>query len=125
MNLRDTLTGRHCDRHNVVLARGEVCQACVTDPEAPGGELASEDIDRQLMTLAAECETHKRALWGQAEKLLSDGTPMDKGVACKLSAEATKWLRIAREIKGEVSQRAQLREAIAHEKAMTGKRGSH
>ncbi len=123
MNLRDTPTGRHCDRHNVALQRGEVCQACVTDPGVPGAELASEDIDRQLLTLAAECETHKRALWGQAEKLLSEGTPMDKGTACKLSAEAAKWLRIAREIKGEVSQRAQLREAIAHEKAMSGKRG--
>jgi hypothetical protein len=122
---RETPTGRHCDRHNRALARGEVCQACVLSPAAPGAELTSSDVDDDLLRLAAECEAHKRKLWGEAEKLLDDGTAQDKSTACKLSAEATKWLRVSREIKGEVSQRKQLREAIAHEQAMTGKRGPH
>jgi hypothetical protein len=108
-----------------LLRRGEVCQACVLDPGMPGAELTSEDIDDDLLRLAAECEAHKRKLWREAEDLIDNGTAQDKNTACKLSAEAAKWLRIAREIKGEVSQRKQLREAIEHEKAMTGKRGHH
>jgi len=108
-----------------MLRRGQVCQACVLDPGRPGAVLTSADVDDDLLRLAAECETHKRKLWGRAEDLLEDGTAQDVSVACKLSAEATKWLRVAREIKGEVSQRKQLREAMEHEKQMQGKRGSH
>ncbi len=95
------------------------------DPGSAGKDLTSSDVDDDLLRLAAECETHKRKLWAAAEDLLDNGTAQDKSTACKLSAEATKWLRVAREIKGEVSQRKQLREAIAHEQAMTGKRGPH
>lgn len=122
-----TTTGEQpCPHHaHVLLRRGEVCQACVLSPGAHGREQTSADVDADLMRLAAECEQHKRKLWREAEALLDDGTAQDKSTACKLSAEATKWLRVAREIKGEVSQRKQLREAIEHEKAMTGKRGNH
>jgi hypothetical protein len=122
---RDTPTGRHCDRHDRALARGEVCQACVLEPAAPGQELTSADIDGEILQAAAECASRERTLWKHATALLEDGTAIDKSTACKLSAESAKWSRIAREIKGEVSQRKQLREAIEHEKAMTGKRGHH
>jgi hypothetical protein len=112
-----------CHRHDVELARGIPCAACIADP-APLGETAtSEHIDDELLILANECVGHKRVLWRHAEELLENGTAQDKNLAAKLSAESTKWLRLAREIRGEVSQRKQLREAIEHEKAMQGKRG--
>lgn len=122
MNLRDTPDGRHCDRHDVALARGEVCQRCVLEPAEPGVELTSTELDDELLIAAAECVTRERVLWRHAKALL-EGTAIEQNTAAKLSAESAKWSRIAREIKGEVSQRRQLREAMAHEQAMTGKRG--
>lgn len=112
-----------CPRHpGRGLRRGEVCQLCVLDPGA-ALEPTSEDTDRELLAVAAEYLTRERLLWRHAENLLEDGTSLDKNTGAKLSAESAKWARLAREIKGEVSQRKQLREAMAHEREMSGKRG--
>lgn len=114
-----------CPRHGTPLKRGEVCHACVLEPAEPGAELTSADVDHELLLLAADYTGRERKLWNETKRLLDDGTAQDINVAAKLSAESAKWARIAREIRGEVSQRKQLREAIAHEQAMTGKRGHH
>lgn len=114
-----------CLTHGVELQRGIPCPQCIANPAPVGHEATSSELDEQLLALADECIGHKRKLWNRASDLIDDGTPLDLNTAAKLSAEAAKWLRLAREIRGEVSQRRQLREAMEHEKAMTGKRGGN
>jgi hypothetical protein len=119
------VTGRPCPRHGGDLRRGEVCQACVLEPATPGAEQSSSELDNELLAEAAECQTRARLLWRHAEELLEDGTAMDKSTGAKLSAESAKWIRLAREIKGEVSQRRQVRDGLSDLKAMSGARGPH
>ena len=116
--------GRLCDVHQRALKRGEVCAACVAQPVAPGVDDTSAALDGDKLEAAHEYGQHYRMLWRAVTKLL-DGTDSEKSLAAKLSAEAGKWATRRDELKSQVAQSRQLREAIEHEQAMTGKRGSH
>lgn len=85
--------------------------------------MVSADVDAEIAALASEFTSRARVLWREASELLDDGTAQDKGVACKLSAESAKWERLALEAKDKVSQRKHLREAMRHEREMSGLRG--
>ncbi len=122
MNWQSTADGHHCTRHDVAFKRGEVCQDCVADPGEDEVQL-SADVDQEIAKLANEFTSRARTLWREAVTLLDEGTAQDKSVACKLSAESAKWERLALEAKDKVSQRKHLREAMAHEREMSGMRG--
>jgi hypothetical protein len=115
----------NCPTHGTKLTGGVPCFECVAHKTPIAVEETSEDIDDRLLAEANEYIGHSRVLWNVAERLIKEGTPLELNTAAKLSAESVKWARLAREIRGEVSQRRQLRVAIAHEKEMQGKRGSH
>lgn len=115
---------RLCDVHQRTLKRGEVCAACVATPTQPGVDDTSAALDGDKLEAAHEYGQHYRRLWQKAAELL-DGTDLEKNIAAKLSAEAGKWATRRDELKSQVAQSRQLREAIEHEQAMTGKRGTH
>lgn len=117
--------GQPCPRHGGDLRRGEVCQRCVLEPAHPGLVQSSTELDDELLAEAAECQTRARLAWRIARELFESGMPNDVSAACKASAESAKWIRLAREIKGEVSQRRQVRDGLDELKAMQGKRGPH
>ncbi len=122
MNWEPTADGHHCKRHDHAFRRGEVCQQCISDPgddEVPD----SADVDSEIAALAGEYSSRSKRLWREVVELLDDGTAQDKNTACKLSAESAKWERLALEAKDKISQRKHLREAMAHERAMSGLRG--
>lgn len=115
---------RLCDVHQRKLKRGEVCAACVAAPVTPGVDDTSAALDGDKLEAAHEYGCHYRTLWLAAEKLIK-GTDLEKNIGAKLSAEAGKWATRRDELKSQVAQSRQLREAIEHEQAMTGKRGTH
>lgn len=96
---------------------------CDTDPGELGeSSRTSEVLDHEILAEANEFQKRGRTMWRAARELLEDGTTQDKHLAVKLSAEATKWERLAIETKDRAAARKQLREAIAHEAAMSGVR---
>lgn len=132
MNWEPTPTGYRCKRPGHVGPDGEpvewdrgkdTCHFCATDPgEGPTADNgASEAIDNAIIAESNEFKTHARRLWREASELL-DGTDLEKNIAVKCSAEATKWERLALEAKDRVAQRKHLRETMAHERAMAPKR---
>lgn len=123
MNWEPTADGHHCKRHDSTFKRGEVCQRCVTDPGDEIDALDTAGLDAEIVALAGEFTSRARRLWRETVGLLDDGTAQDKATACKLSAESAKWERLALEAKDKVAQRKHLREAMAHERAMSGLRG--
>ena len=88
------------------------------------GSLPVEMLDAALLpilqavALARMCQER----WSEANEML-EGTAQDKIQSAKLSSEAVKWERLAIEIKDRLSSRKHLREAMAHELAMSGQRG--
>lgn len=122
MRWQTTDNGHHCTEHGESFARGEVCSRCASEPdETPGAPQLSEAIDEEIAADAQEARSHARRLWREAESMLDDGG-RDRVDAAKLSAEAAKWWRIALEAKDKVASRKHLREAMEHEKAMSGVR---
>ncbi len=123
MNWESTADGHHCKRHGETFLRGEVCQQCATDPgdDTPSTD-TSDAIDRELTSYASEFKSRARKLWRVCDAML-DGTPSEQIQAAKLSAEAVKWERLCTETKDRLSARKHLREAMAHEQAMSGQRG--
>lgn len=96
---------------------------CDTDP----GELGessrdSEIVDHEILAESATFQQRARRMWRECSAILDGGTPQEKHLAVKLSAEAAKWERLAIETKDRVATRKQLREAMAHEDAMSGVR---
>lgn len=124
MNWTPTADGYHCTAHNETFKRGKVCQRCTTAP--PTGDEAdrtSDVVDAEILAFAAECSGNARKMWGTAESLLDDGTAIDINTAVKCSDAAVKWHRLGIEAKDKVAARKALREAMAHERAMSGSRG--
>lgn len=119
----DTADGHTCPKHSETFRRGEVCSGCVSDPDEVGVERSSTEIDDEIAALASTFTTRARRLWRECEDLLDEGTAQDKSVAVKLSAESAKWERLALEAKDKISARRHLREAMAHEQAMSSSRG--
>jgi hypothetical protein len=125
MRWQPTDAGHYCTEHGETFARGEVCTRCVSEPSTPpGAPQLSEDIDREIVALAGEFTSRARRLWREADTLLG-GTDLEKNIAGKLSSESAKWERLALEAKDKVASRKHLREAMEHERAMSGQRGRH
>ncbi len=122
MTWQPTETGHRCDKHGESFDRGEVCSLCVVAPDvAPGAPQLSEDVDLEISALARDFTSRARLIWRNAAAML-EGTPMDKIQSAKLSAESVKWERLALEAKDKVAARKHLREAMAHEREMSGVR---
>lgn len=117
-----TIDGHHCALHDYKFKRGEVCHRCTTEPQSAADPSTSDGLDRELEAEAAEFKTRGRRMWREANEML-EGTAQDKIQSAKLSSEAVKWERLAIEIKDRLSSRKHLREAMAHELAMSGQRG--
>lgn len=123
MNWTPTADGYHCTAHNESFKRGQVCHRCTTAPPSDDEvDRTSSAVDSEIIAFAAECSSNARTMWGCAEDLL-EGTALDKNTAVKLSDAAVKWHRLALEAKDKVAARKALREAMAHERAMSGSRG--
>lgn len=122
MNWEPTADGHRCTRHGIEFPRGEVCNSCTTDPGDDASTTTSDVIDKEIAARAAEYTTRARRLWRECDEML-DGTPMDKIQAVKLSSDSVKWERLALEALDKLSARKHLREAMAHEVAMSGLRG--
>lgn len=120
----DTPAGHRCTVHGAEFDRGEVCVACTVDPgPAIGAEERDEEpLERELRLIEAECNQRAKRMWRAAEELLSNG---DVGDACKASAEATKWTRLALEINERRTQKQELAELIKKYRALLGKDGSN
>jgi hypothetical protein len=122
MRWQTTEAGHHCTEHDESFARGEVCARCAVEPDdAPGAPQLSEDVDAEIAADAQEARAHSRRLWREAEEMLDSGG-RDRVDAAKLSAEAAKWWRAALEAKDKIAARKHLREAMEHEKQMSGVR---
>ncbi len=122
MNWESTADGHRCTRHGIEFPRGEVCHPCTTDPGDDASTATSDTIDKQLAAEAAEFKSRARKMWRICDEML-DGMPSEQIQAAKLSAEAVKWERLSTETKDKLSARKHLREAMAHEVAMSGLRG--
>jgi hypothetical protein len=108
-----------CETHGTETSGGIPCAQCIAERTPIAViEQSSESLDDDALSEADVYSKRGKTLWERAAMLL-DADPV---TAVKLSDAAVKWHRLDREIRGEVSQRRQLRAAIAHEKAMQGKR---
>lgn len=116
--------GHYCTVHDAEFLLGEVCTACVLEPGAPvGDERPPEDhLEKELRLLEAECHSRAKRMWRSAEELLADKDTSD---ACKASAEAAKWTRIALEIHERRTQKHELASLIKQYRALLGKDGSN
>jgi hypothetical protein len=124
VNWRDTPDGRHCDRHDRPLKRGEVCMACVTEP-VKVDDRASAVSDAGLLEREAGFISDSKLLRRHARELISDGTAQDRRDAYKAFDTAIKYERIAMEIRNAVSQRDLVREGLGELNELHGKRGRH
>lgn len=95
----------------------------MANPRPLAIESASDDDIRELEIIGVEARTESRFLRKHARELIEDGTAQDRRDAYKAYAESAKFERIYLECRGMVATKRQLNEAIAHERAMTGKRG--
>jgi hypothetical protein len=122
--------GHYCTRHSYTFPRGEVCQACVTDP-APliSNEEPLDADDQQMAIWIAECETQRKALWRAGASLIGDpgdeGTDRDINAAAKAYAEGTKILRVALEMYEKRASRRHDKWLIEREREMSGVRRSN
>jgi hypothetical protein len=115
--------GYRCVRHEITFPRNGSCKDCLHDPGlAPGVEQSSGEIDREIADLARKFSSHANKLWNVAADLL-EGELDENNVAAKLSAESAKWERLALEAKDRIAARKHLREAMAHERSMSARRG--
>lgn len=89
----------------------------------PGVVQDSETIDAEIRADAARYAANAKRMWREAVDLLDEGTAQDTNTACKASDNAIKWERLALEAKDKVAARKHLREAMAHERTMQGRRG--
>jgi hypothetical protein len=120
VNWVTTDTGHRCNLHAVDFARGETCGMCDTDPGELGESVrTSEVVDHEIISEATEFQKRGRRMWRECREILDTGTASEKHLAAKLSAEAAKWERLAIETRDRVAARKQLREAMAHEQAMS------
>ena len=123
MNWQPTVDGYHCDLHGEDFRRAEVCSRCASDPGAPPGVVQSgAEIDSSIMADAGRYSSNAKMVWRIAAELL-EGTERDASVGGKLSDCAIKWERLALEAKDKVAARKHLRDAMAHERDMRGRRG--
>lgn len=125
MNWQTTADGYTCTKHDQSFARGEVCQACVADPGEGQSSTSSETLDAGLVQRAFGFRSLAKFLHRTGKETIEDGTALDMSVACKLIAEGTKLERLALELEDRVSSRDHDRALIAHEREMSGLRGSH
>lgn len=122
----DTPTGHRCPKHKVEFDRGESCLECVLDPgpalaDAPPDE---DHLAKELRLMEAECHQRAKKCWRKADDML-DGDVGSTSDACKLSAESTKWTRLALEIHERRTQKHELADLIKKYRALLGKDGSN
>ena len=126
-----TAEGHHCTRHNVGFLRGEVCHECTTDP-GDADDTFHAEYDRKLAARISDYQSTARTLMRVGKELLGEpcqhgikATDRDIAAACKAMAEATKLFRLAEERQEILDNREHELALIAHEREMSGLRGSH
>lgn len=118
--------GHFCSVHNAEFPRGEVCLHCVTEPgdslddEAPEGVADEADL-RAMQRL---CETNSKRCWRVADERF-DGTDKDVAAACKASAEATKWMRLALEIRDRHATQTEIETLVRKYRELLAMDGAH
>lgn len=112
-----------CRIHACEFERGEVCLDCIDEPgPMPGEQIGDEtEHDREL----ARREAHMFSLGKAAHRYAREKMKEDPADAAKLLAEGTKLIRAANEIRERRAQREHERNAILHERQMSGLRGAH
>jgi hypothetical protein len=112
VNWQTTADGHHCTRHGEKFPRGEVCQACVTDPgEGVDVQVQTTEDVRQMRMRENEFRTRAKACWRKAEELL-EGTPQDGSLGTKWSAESAKWERLALEVRAAIQPQVETDELL-------------
>jgi hypothetical protein len=118
--------GRYCANHDYEFPRGETCTACVIEPgKPPGNETVETKDERDLKIREAEFRQHGKRFWRAAEELLEDGTDRDIAAACKASAEAAKWERLALEARDRYAPKQETDDLIREVQKLRGKGGSN
>lgn len=122
----DRPNGHYCTVHNAEFDRGESCLACIVEPgqTALVGDHEEDHLEKELRLIEAACHERAKKCWRCANDML-DGNAGSTADACKLSAESTKWTRLALEINERRTQKHELAELIRKYRALLGKDGSN
>jgi len=122
----DRRGGHYCTVHDNEFPRGETCTACVVEPGAPpGSEVVEAQDAKDLKIREAEFRANGKRFLRAAAELLEDGTDRDIAAACKASAEATKWERLALEVRDRYAPKQETDELIREVQKLRGKGGSN
>ncbi len=113
----------HCSAHNTDFARAEVCQLCVSDPGDSVDESASVP-DPELHALRHEYRSRARTMWRMAQDFAKDPTDREASAACKASAEATKWERLALDVHDKLVNKTELAELLKQYAELLGRDGA-
>src|SRR5512139_2299349 len=122
--------GHYCTVHDAAFERGEVCVACVVEPGTAPGEDKPDDPDaRGLKIREAEFRTRAKQCWRIAAQMFGEPgeetTDRDVNAACKASAEAAKWERLALEVRDRYAPKQETDELIREYRKLQGKDGSN
>lgn len=118
--------GHYCTVHDAEFSRGEICMPCSVEPgPPPGNETKETDDERDLKVLAAEFRSRGKRFYRAALDLLEDGTDRDVTAACKASAEAAKWERLALECRDRYAPKQETDDLIREVRKLRGQDGSN
>lgn len=122
--------GHYCTVHDSEFPRGETCTPCVVEPGPPPGSEAAETQDaKDLRVREAEFRTRAKQCWRIASSLLGEPgeetTDRDVSAACKVSAEAAKWERLALEARDRYAPKQETDDLIREVQKLRGKGGSN
>lgn len=118
--------GHYCTVHDYAFPRGETCTACVVEPGLPPGSEKTETQDeKDLKVREHEFRANGKRFMRAAIELLEGGTDRDVNAACKASAEAAKWERLALEARDRYAPKQETDDLIREVQKLRGKGGSN
>ena len=121
----DRPDGHYCTVHDYEFPRGETCTACVIEPGLPPGSEKTETQDeKDLKIREAEFRQRAKKCWRIASDMF-DGNVGSTADACKVSAEAAKWERLALEARDRYAPKQETDELIREVQKLRGKGGSN
>lgn len=126
----DRPNGHYCTVHAEEFLRGEVCGACVVEPgAAPGNERGETQDERDLKVRESEFRSRAKTCWRIAARMFGepgeDVTDRDVNAACKVSAEAAKWERLALEARDRYAPKQETDDLIREVRKLRGQDGSN
>ncbi len=124
MNWELRADGRYCKRHKHAFPIGDVCHACTTDPgpEVGTAEVERNALERERDIRCSQYESDQKRLAREGRELL-EGTDLEKSLAVKMFAEATKLARLVEELNDKRLDHEHDLRLIRHEREMAGLRG--